>query len=69
VLVAFKDEGKHEGPAVLIRIERPSREVAAAAAAGVPFAYQQSDASDLGWLSHAEASAAAANHGVALTCW
>jgi hypothetical protein len=69
VLVAFKDEGQREGPVVLIRIERLSREVAAAAAAGVPFAYQQSDASDLGWLSHTEASAAAANHGVALTCW
>jgi hypothetical protein len=69
VLVAFKDEGQREGQVVLIRIERPSREVADAAAAGVPFAYQQSDASDLGRLSHAEASAVAATHGVALTCW
>lgn len=69
VLVAFKDEGQREGQVVLIRIERPSREVGDAAAAGVPFAYQQSDASDLGWLSHAEATAVAATHGVALTCW
>lgn len=68
VLVAFKDEGERVGPVVLIGIERPSREVADAAA-GVPFAYQQSDATDLGRLSHAEASAVAANHGVALTCW
>ena len=57
------------GPVVLIRIERPSRGIADAAAAGVPFAYQQSDATDLGWLSHAEASAIAADHGVALSCW
>jgi hypothetical protein len=69
VLVAFKDEGARVGSVVVIRIERPSPEVADAAAAGVPFAYQQSDATDLGWLSHAEASAVAANHGVALTCW
>ena len=69
VLVAFKDEGERVGPVVLIRIERPSREVADAATAGVPFEYQQSDATDLGWLSYAEASAVAANHGVALTCW
>jgi len=69
VLVAFKDEGERVGPVVLIRIELPSPEVADAAGAGVPFAYQQSDATDLGWLTHAEASAVAANHGVALTCW
>ena len=69
VLVAVKDEGQREGPVVLIRIERPSPEVADAAAAGVPFAYQQSDATDLGWLSHAEASVVAANHGVSLTYW
>lgn len=69
VLVAFKDEGERVGPVVLIRIERPSREAADAAAAGVPFAYQQSDATDLGWLSHAEASAVAVEHGVGLTEW
>lgn len=69
VLVTFKDEGARVGPVVLIRIERPSRGIADAAAAGVPFAYQQSDATDLGWLSHAEASAIAADHGVALSCW
>jgi hypothetical protein len=69
VAVAFKDEGERVGPVVLIRIEHPSREATDAAAAGVPFAYQQGDATDLGWLSHAEASAVAAEHGVALTCW
>jgi len=69
VLVTFKDEGQREGPVVVIRIERPSHEVADAAAAGVPFAYEKSAARDLGWLSHAEATAIAADHGVALSCW
>lgn len=69
VLVAFKDEGGLEGPVVMLCIERPSREVADSAAAGVPFAYEPSDATDLGWLSHAEATTVAADHGVSLTVW
>jgi hypothetical protein len=73
VLVTLKDEGADGhgrfGPVVVIRVERPTPEVAASAAAGVPFAYEQGDATDLGWLSEADSSAIAADHGVPLTFW
>jgi hypothetical protein len=69
-IVAFKDEDFDDncgpmGPVVVIRAEGETAE--AAAAAGVPFAYEPHQASDLGWKTRREALAIAAEHGVKLT--
>jgi len=47
----------------------PTPEVVAAVAAGVPFAYDPSSATDLGWMSRQQASTIAALHGVELAEW
>ncbi len=44
-------------------------DVVAAIAAGVPFAYDPSNATDLGWMSRQRASTIAALHGVKLAEW
>ena len=68
VVVTFKDEGRGDGPVVVIRVA-PTPEVTAAIAAGVPFAYDPRNATDLGWMSHQQASTIAALHGVELAEW
>jgi hypothetical protein len=68
VVVTFKDEGQGDGPVVVIRVA-PTPEVTAAIAAGVPFAYDPSNATDLGWMSRQQASTIASLHGVELAEW
>jgi hypothetical protein len=68
VVVTFKDEGRGDGSVVVIRVA-PTPEVTAAIAAGVPFAYDPSDATDLGWMSRQQAITVAALHGVELAEW
>ncbi len=74
VVVTFKDEdctAEHApiGPVLLIRRESESPAEAAAREAGLPFAHEAQEATDLGWKTRREALAIAANHGVTLTDW
>jgi hypothetical protein len=74
VVVTFKDEdcaAEHDqiGPVLLIRRACESPDEAAAREAGLPFAHEPHEATDLGWKTRREALAIAANHGVTLTDW
>jgi hypothetical protein len=68
VVVTFKDEGPGDGPGRR-DTGRATPEVAAAIAAGMPFAHDPSNATNLGWISRQQASTIAALHGVELAEW